>query len=900
MTKVEPIMQSLMRSQTLSEGSDAPANTSTPYSMSVGDRFDGVLSQVGGQDWIRISLEETQTYVFTVFGRGGLSAGMSDTILTVRDSEGTAIWQNDDADYNGGIAFSALTFTAETTGTYYIEVSGYQDSGRYTVQAATNVYTVDQVVSQLTEFNWGRPMPLRFDVGVGGTLTYNLTGLTAAGQQLAEWAFEAWEIATGITFSSSASASADIILDDNQSGAFAGPSAFDADGIISQSNVNISVNWLSNYGTTIDSYSFLTYMHEIGHALGLGHSGNYDGSASYAADALYRNDSYQMTIMSYFDMVDNTYIDGSDDRPVTPMIADVAAMSFLYGTPATAHAGNTVWGSNSNVGGYLQDLFDILVDGATDPDFYDGGPIMFTIQDSSGTDVVDLTPLDADQRIDLRAGAVSDVAGRVGNVVIAQGTVIENVRLGAGQDVITGNDAANEIAGGRGNDTAYGGAGSDTYVVAATRAATTVDAATGGYRLISVDGNDLIFDFEFVRFSDQTVAVADLLAAPPEPTPGDDTLTGTSGNDRVSLMGGNDIYTALGGSDSIYGEAGDDTIYGGTGADWLAPGDGNDEIWGGTTGGDFIVYGSAGHGLVIDLSTNTATGGGWTDRIYEIENVSGSTFDDTITGDSAANVLRGQNGRDTFFATAGNDVYEGGGSTDTISYQSATTGIALSLTTQTGTAGLAAGHTIREIEMVIGGSFNDTIEGSALRDFLSGRDGDDRLIATLGADVFYGGFGTDEVDYSSATAGVRVFLNTGIGDGGMALGQRYVSIEDVTGSGHGDRISGSRSANRIDGAEGNDTIYSYEGADEILLGAGDDYVQAGDGDDTVYGGAGADTIWAGAGVDEIVFDGNFADFSIARLTARSTRVTALTGDRAIDLVYDAEVLVFNDRDYLVV
>ena len=70
--------------------------------------------------------------------------------------------------------------------------------------------------------------------------------------------------------------------------------------------VNISSDWVTTDGgandgkTGIDSYGYQTYIHEIGHALGLGHQGPYNGSASYSTNALYANDTWQYSIMSYF------------------------------------------------------------------------------------------------------------------------------------------------------------------------------------------------------------------------------------------------------------------------------------------------------------------------------------------------------------------------------------------------------------------------------------------------------------------------------------------------------------------------------------------------------------------------------------------------------------------------
>ena len=103
---------------------------------------------------------------------------------------------------------------------------------------------------------------------------------------------EAWTMATGIHFVQSVTA--DLVFDDEDLGnAYAsfnldnmGGTNANGTALIVDASINIGKDWIEddwtlNDGVDLDSYSFQTYIHEIGHALGLGHAGPYNGSADY-------------------------------------------------------------------------------------------------------------------------------------------------------------------------------------------------------------------------------------------------------------------------------------------------------------------------------------------------------------------------------------------------------------------------------------------------------------------------------------------------------------------------------------------------------------------------------------------------------------------------------------------
>jgi Ca2+-binding RTX toxin-like protein len=281
-------------------------------------------------------------------------------------------------------------------------------------------------------------------------------------------------------------------------------------------------------------------------------------------------------------------------------------------------------------------------------------------------------------------------------------------------------------------------------------------------------------------------------------------------------------------SDDLFGEGGDDDIFGGKGSDFLQGGEGDDEIFGGADN-DVLVSGvrepritppgpppPIGSGLPgldkPDGGNDEMFGGSGNDRLI-------------VTTDSASVHADGGSGTDTlqigFDDQAVADFLEEGGPPQTQTDAAIDLEQGFGIYRFNGSL-ISIDLTITGVENVDGSAFNETISGTDDANILNGELGNDMLRGRGGADVLNGGSGNDTAIYDDSAALVDIDMRSSIQRGGDAQGDRFSSIENVTGSRFSDFIRGNAAANILIGNGGSDILEGREGADTINGGSGSD------------------------------------------------------------------------------
>ncbi len=100
---------------------------SSATTIHVGSTADGNIDTADDEDYFSFSANSGSTYTIETFLRS-----LEDSLLELRDSNGRRLEDNDD--WGDGTRASRIEWTAQSSGTYYVVVKGYQDStGTYLI-----------------------------------------------------------------------------------------------------------------------------------------------------------------------------------------------------------------------------------------------------------------------------------------------------------------------------------------------------------------------------------------------------------------------------------------------------------------------------------------------------------------------------------------------------------------------------------------------------------------------------------------------------------------------------------------------------------------------------------------------------------------------------------------------
>jgi Ca2+-binding RTX toxin-like protein len=311
-------------------------------------------------------------------------------------------------------------------------------------------------------------------------------------------------------------------------------------------------------------------------------------------------------------------------------------------------------------------------------------------------------------------------------------------------------------------------------------------------------------------------------------SPGDDDLHGFGGNDGLFGGNGNDLLDGGDGHDFMRGQIGDDQIFGGADDDYLDGGDGDDLLDGGT-GYDRAAFSvGAIAGVTVDLNIqgvaqNTGRG---IDTLVGIEHVSGTRFNDVLTGDGGDNWIwggsdaSGVTGDDILSAGGGNDLVQVGTGNHTADGGSGNDTLQMF---GNGTDITAAGVTV---SLLLQGAAQDTeqglmtltgfenLSGSTFDDSLTGDGADNILLGDYGNDTLVGGGGNDTLRGDG-----RTYVDThGTGGSGPIVTATDVSLIplEVTPAGD-DILEGGDGDDLIDGGGGSDTASYASGTGEVFV-----------------------------------------------------------------------------------
>ncbi len=618
-------------------GDDIADDTSTTRTLELqeGQSVTAAIEHLADQDYFRVGMSAGVKYEFKLEAIDTSMLG-PDLLLEVRDAAGNLLVS---LDSSGAGATENFTYTATSSGTFYLNVKSYLDAsiGQYKLTGSiSNDPPNPAGETPLDSINWGgnsrrvdtdgvvqngkqvihyyfaKPGET-YDSSLGPVAALQWADFAKAGMRQA---FDSYESIINVTYVEvTTAAAADFVLVANATApALLGRMSPPGEAQEGQGEFNTLAESWTAASTTRGGFGHITLIHELGHGHGLAHPHDTGGGSGVMRGVTgdlatgYTNGDFGLNSGVYTTMSYNDGWDGgpngrspSDDYGFqgTLMAFDIALLQTKYGA-------NTTFNNGDNT--YV--IRDVNASGT----FY------ATIWDTGGSDTIRYDGA-RNAVIDLRAatllyeegggGRVSYAAGIHGGFTIANGVTIENVQGGNGSDRIVGNEAANGLYGNGGADDISGGGGADR-----------IAGFTGDDLLAGGDGDDELHG------EDGADGVYGGTGA--------DQMYGGAGNDRMAGWTGDDFVVGGTGDDELHGEDGNDGLYGGEGADRHFGGAGNDRIAGWL--GDDVIDGGAGDDEIYgEDGADLITGGAGADVFaYFLASHSRAFSADTILDFNAA------------------------------------------------------------------------------------------------------------------------------------------------------------------------------------------------------------------------------------------------------------------------
>ena len=531
------------------------------------------------------------------------------------------------------------------------------------------------------------------------------------------------------------------------------------------------------------------------------------------------NDTY--VVDSASDVVTEALNEGADtvQSSVTLTLAANVENLTLTGAAAINATGNAL--NNALVGNSADNILD-------------GGLGIDTMTGGAGNDVYYVDTVG-----DIGVEAVGEGVDQVvTSVNYTLGANLEYLSLNSSAAINgTGNELNNSIYAGAGNNIIDGGAGTDFVIYSSAVAGVTINLSLTSAQVTGGSGTDTVLNIE--------------------------NIYGSSFGDNLTGNASNNEFRDAGGADTMSGGNGDDIYYANNTAD--------------------VVIENANEGYDIVYSNVTYTLSANVDRLYlygtAAVNATGNTLNnvlyggDSNGGNTAANVLTGGVGDDTYYVGLGDSVVEvaNEGVDHVLSYVDYILGANQeNLTAASTTAGLVlTGNT--QNNSITGGTLADTIEGG------------------LGDDLLNGAAGTDTLSYAAAAAGITMNLALTTAQVTAGAGTDTVSnFENLTGSAFNDTLTGDAANNTIQGGAGIDWLDGSTGIDTLVGGVGDDIYIVDNVGDLV-----TEDI-AGGGNDGVYTTVNRTiDANVEYLRATGAGAITLYGDARDNVLYGWDTIAVN-------